>query len=476
MSENFSSSLAENLLVLLVFSDETAPLIINNVKVELFENVYYQNIVKKTVDYYNLFKETPKQHIADLLETELKTSNAEIYLKILNSIYQIKETVNIKYVLKSLDKFVRTQNIKLSIKKIYELVQNGRVDDAEEEMEAARKTRLELFEPGVFFGDTAQVFSSMENFSEDMIFTGIKELDLLEHVPTRKELMFLMGLPGKGKSWGMSHLAKFADLQRKNVLYISLELGEKRLVSRQLQSYFGLMARKEDSIRGQLETPVFQTDKFGNLIKIDFKPIPSVKSLRDKDITAYLKGEYENIYKPKLLIKEFPSGSLTVSGLKAYLDNLESYYNYIPDLILLDYLDLMDMSADKLRIDLGRTGVELRGLAIERNIAIVSAAQANRTGEDRLLLTRKNLGEDYSKVKTGDVLLTYNKTFWEEKRGLARIYIDKGRNNRDGDVILLSQNFTLGQFCLSSAMLGNYYTICEKSGIKQKKEVEEDAI
>ena len=471
MSENFSNSLAENLLVLLVFSDEKAPLIINNVQLELFENVYYKNIAKKSIDFHSSFGEPPKEHIADLLENELKSSNAEIYSRILTNIYEIKENINTKYVISSLEKFVETQNIKITIKKAYELIQRGETERAKEELESAKKTRLQVFEPGIFLHEKEKVFAAMENLSDDMIFTGIKELDLLEHVPTKGELMFLMGLPGKGKSWGLTHLAKFADLQRKNVLYLSLELGEKRLLNRELQSYFGLTARPEDLTLGQLETPVFQKDQFGNLIKIDFKRIPTVKSLRDSDIGAYLNEEFKNLYKPKLLIKEFPSGGLTMHGLKAYLDNLEAYYNYIPDIILLDYLDLMAVRSEELRIDLGILGVQLRGLARERNIAIVSAAQANRTGEDRPLLTRKNLGEDYSKVKTGDVLVTYNKTFWEEKKGLARMYIDKGRNNRDGDTILLAQNFTLGQFCMSSTLLGNkYFELCEQLGIKKVKE------
>lgn len=469
--ENFSNALAENLLILLTFSDDKAPMIINNVSIDMFENVYYQNIAKKSIDYYKSFGESPKDHVTDILEKELKSSNSDIYSKILTDMYEVKDNINTKYVLSSLDKFVRAQNIKKAIKKAYENIQRGQIEEAEQEIESARKSNIKIFDPGIFFREQEKIFASLEDISEDMIFTGIKELDLLEHVPTRGELMFIMGLPGSGKSWGMTHLGKYADLQRKNVLYLSLELGEKRLIGRELQAYFGLMSRSTDKQTGQKETAFFQKDSFGNLIKIDFRQIPDVKSLRDKNIEKYLREEYKNLYKPRLLIKEFPSGSLSIRGLKAYLDNLESYYNYIPDIILLDYLDLMYHDAERMRIDLGITGVELRGLARERNIAIVSAAQANRTGEDRPLLTRKNLGEDYSKVKTGDILLTYNKTWWEEKKGLARIYVDKGRNNRDGDIILISQNFTIGQFCLSSINLtSKYYELCEEMGIKPKKE------
>jgi len=177
-----------------------------------------------------------------------------------------------------------------------------------------------------------------------------------------------------------------------------------------------------------------------------------------------LKSKMEELIKPQLIIKEFPTGSLSIQKLRAYLDNLEGYYNFIPDIILLDYLDLMDIDVDKLRIDLGRTAVELRGIAIERNLAMVTVAQSNRAGEDKAWLTRKNLGEDYSKVKTADVLITYNQLKHEKANGLARLFIDKGRNNKDGDAVLISQNYSLGQFCLDSGriVLEDYGDLIEK--------------
>jgi hypothetical protein len=117
----------------------------------------------------------------------------------------------------------------------------------------------------------------------------------------------------------------------------------------------------------------------------------------------------------------------------------------------------MKVSAEKLRLDLGILGVELRGLAGERNLAMVTVHQTNRVGEGIPTITRKHLGEDYSPVKTSDVLLTANNTDFEKANGLARIYIDKGRNGRDGDTIILSQNISIGQYALKSALLSKRY-------------------
>lgn len=449
--ENYSLALQENILTLLVFSDDHIGVVSNNVDTTLFDNTYYRKIAEQAIKFYNQFKSPPKNHIADLLEKELLSKDKDIYEKILKNIFENKDGLNETYVLSELDKFIRTQNIKNSVKKAFELLQYGKIDEVEQLLEESRKKRIELFKPGTFFSpDNPELFAKLETPEEDMIFTGIKVLDDLEHVPTRKELYILMALPGRGKSWFLVHLAKAALLQRKKVLHISLELGENRLIARYFQAFFGIASKPTDI---QLRNALFDTDKFGNILRINFVDVPPVRNLREEGIEEFLSKKMQNLLKPQLLIKEFPTGTLSIQKFKAYLDNLESYYNFIPDIILLDYLDLMDIDVDKLRIDLGRTAVELRGIAIERNLAMVTVAQSNRVGEDKVWLTRKNLGEDYSKVKTADVLITYNQLPREKKDGLARLLVDKGRNNRDGDAILISQNYSLGQFCLSSGRI-----------------------
>ena len=71
MSENFSASLSENILTLLVFNDTKIATLVSNIEVGHFENIYYKTIADKAIDFYKGFGESPKEHIADLLEKEL---------------------------------------------------------------------------------------------------------------------------------------------------------------------------------------------------------------------------------------------------------------------------------------------------------------------------------------------------------------------------------------------------------------------
>ena len=117
----------------------------------------------------------------------------------------------------------------------------------------------------------------------------------------------------------------------------------------------------------------------------------------------------------------------------------------------------MNIDKDNVRVATGRTYQDLRGLGVERHVAVVTASQANRTAEGTKWLTRKYLAEDYSKVAIADNLITFNQTIYERQLKLARLFVDKGRNDRTGDAILISQNYQLGQFCLDSVKMNNDY-------------------
>jgi replicative DNA helicase len=444
-------SLQDNILTIVVFSDENAKIVLDNVEVNNFDTLYYKKIYMLCKAYYTQYNTTPKQHILDLLEKYLNGSDSGTYKNIISRIFA-NYPLNEAFVLDQLDLFLREQTLKFSAKKALELVQSGNLDKAEEVLVDLKKKRVSLFEPGVCLWESDKLFTHMD-IEEDIIMTGIKELDELEHVPTKNELYTFMAAPGKGKSWFLVHLARFALLQRKKVLHISLELSEKRLIGRYLQCMFALST---DSNKIDRFVTEIKCDAFGGVSGLDFREIlADIPSLKDPNIQEVVTQELGELYNTNLILKEFPTGSLTVNGLRAYLDNLENFYNFSPDILLLDYLDLMSIDIDKLRLDLGRTAVELRGLAQEKNVAMVTVAQCNRAGEGVKLLTRKNLGEDYSKVKTTDVLVTYNQSPEEKNRNIARLYVDKGRNNRDGDCILISQNYSIGQFAMQSLKLTN---------------------
>jgi replicative DNA helicase len=451
-----NTSMQENLLMLLCFDTETVRIINSNITPEMFDNKFYRVIAEKASNFFIKFQVPIGEHLADELEKELQNEKTgELYAEIIYSLFSAKDSINKTYVLDQLDEFIRGQLLDNDIESAIELRKQGKTVEAEAKLYSSKRKRIEIFKPGAFFGkDLSSIIKALDTIKENSFLTGIEYLDKLGHVPTRKEMWSLVGRPGRGKSWALVYLGKKLSMQRLKVLHLTLENSEERTQLRYAMSYFGIGSKTEDL---QFRNCIFKVDEYGKFVGLDVKTIGDVPLLTDTSIKEVLVNRLKDLYGNYLLIKWFPSGTLTMDGLKAYLDNLETYHNWIPDVILLDYLGLMKVNVEKLRLDLGILGVELRGLAGERNLALVTVHQTNRAGEDVSTITRKHLGEDFSPVRTSDVLLTGNQTEFEKQNGLYRMYIDKGRNGRDGDTIILSQNISIGQFCLKSALLSKRY-------------------
>ncbi len=158
-----------------------------------------------------------------------------------------------------------------------------------------------------------------------------------------------------------------------------------------------------------------------------------------------------------MVVKQFPTGSLTISGLQAYLDLLESTCDFVPDLLLVDYADLMYVDERDYRIGIGQLYKHLRGIAVERDFAIATASQANRGGVGAVHITERNVAEDFSKIATADTIITFNQTVEEKRLGLARLHVANSRDDGDNITVLITQNYTRGQFVIQSALMQPVY-------------------
>lgn len=453
MDDKIPVTLSEDILTLLCFDKETLPLLVSNIQPELFDSIYMRNVAVKAINFYNEYKEPIGAHLLNEFENELSNDDeGNIYNKIINGVVRTKDSINKDYVINKLSAFIRRQQLKLKVIKASKLLMENKVEEADALIAETKSAQLTLFDPGTFFGKDNRTYSYFDIEDSDRgIYTGIEVLDRLGIIPYPKELYMMMGRAGAGKSWMLIHLAKMALRQRKKVLHITLELSEDRLKGRYFQSLFGIATKKESL---QERNAIFKKDPFGSLMKIDFEDIPKnkIKLLTDKEIIGFVRNKMERI-PPTLLIKEFPTGYLTFEELTAFIENLKTYYNFKPDLLLIDYLDLMKVSLDNMRLDLGWLGIQLRGLGIAEDMAVVTVAQTNSGAEGKKWITRLNIAEDYSKIRYADNFLTHNQTEVEEMYGLARLFVDKARNEKKGSKILIKQNISLGQYCLDSVLM-----------------------
>jgi len=454
--QRLTSAIQEALLALLCFDSETGQVIFNLVPTNCYD-AFYRDFATEAVAFRQRFGHAPGEHTLDILETlqQKRSDAAEIYLRIYESMEAIRGEINGEYILSRATEFIRQQRLRSAIIRAVDLLKEPAtedLDEAERVLQEAMKSNFDIFDPGLELSDVKRMLRFLDPDSREVFMTGVRQLDDRDLGPARKELHLFMGLMGSGKTWWLINLAKWALLTHQKVVHITLEVSEQILAQRYTQSLFSVSKRKEDFVR-----QAFEEDELGRFVSMESVEMPDRPSFHDTDIRAVLTEKLSKV-KGKLVIKEFPTGDLTLRQIEGYLDTLEMSKGFIPDLLLVDYPDLMTVDPNNIRGATSAIFKGLRGLGVKRNIGIAAVTQSNRAGFGTKVITAEHTSEDFSKGMTADVLLTFNQTQQERELGLARLFVAKGRNDRDHFTVLLSQNYGVGQFCLDSVrMMPKYW-------------------
>tara|TARA_R110000803_G_scaffold210841_2_gene284374 strand:- start:15888 stop:17327 length:1440 start_codon:yes stop_codon:yes gene_type:complete len=445
----------QNLLVLLAF-DKSASLVIRGiVEVPLYEGMY-QEIVSKIYEYIDKYKRPPNDHLADLFDKILedKSNKKRKPLKqLLIDIYDQRHSINAEYTLSRVTDFVREQRLKTAVIEAAEILQSGDEDAADRVstiLDESTKFRLNLFDPGIRLSDASRGTEFLDPDESDVFITGIKEFDRIGVGPARKEMFLVMAPAKRGKTWFLCQLGKLAVLSGKKVVHITLEMSAKKMAQRYYQTMFDMSKRKE-----RHNYLSFKRDSLDRLTGVDIQALYPSLSQDDPRIKRKLKKKIK-LWGPKFsnfIIKEFPSGQLTLQMLEAYLDNLEAAEGFIPDLVIVDYPELMKLDINNYRLAISQLFVDLRGVAGERNLAMAVASQSNRTGAGSKTVDETHTAEAFAKIGTVDNVVTYSQTASEKELGCARLFLSNGRNDADRITVLVSQNYATGQFVLDSIPL-----------------------
>lgn len=457
--ERLSGALQENLLTLLCFDDANCKVARGALTPQLFESAVYREVAGAAIDFIDQFGETIKEHLPDHLEHILKGEDARkaaSYERVIRNLYEARGHVNGEYVISRLHDFVRQQNFKDAVIRAAEALRDGKVDEAEVAMQSALNRQAVAFDPGLRLDSPEDVAALLDSPEEEGFPLGIPELDVRGLFPRRKTLTTFVAARGMGKSWFLTHSAKMAMVHGWSVSVVTLEMGQKSYGVRFLQSFFSISKREAEVSVSRL-----RVGRDGDLLDL-FREKMERWTLKDDDIKSKLMRRIRETFSRRapLRIKAFPTGSLTVAQLEAYLDGLERFEKFTPDVLIVDYPDLMEMPSDNLRIHLGKVIEKIRGIAVRRNLAAIIVTQGNRESEKATTVTTDQVAEDISKLATSDLVFTYSQTPAEYALGLARLMVGKARDAEGKFSVLITQAYAIGQFCLDSVLLrGDYWNI-----------------
>ena len=220
----------------------------------------------------------------------------------------------------------------------------------------------------------------------------------------RKTLNIALAGTGVGKSLFMCHCAAQNLLAGQNVLYITMEMAEERIAERIDANLLGVTLD-------------------------ELKELPQA-------IYYKLIGRVRDRAKGKLIVKEYPTASAGSANFRHLLNELSLKKNFVPDIIYIDYLNICASSRIKAGSNVNSytyikaIAEELRGLAVEFNVPIVSATQTTRSGYSNSDVGLEDTSESFGLPATADFMFALVTS--DELRQLSQIMV-KQLKNRYGD-------------------------------------------
>lgn len=284
------------------------------------------------------------------------------------------------------------------------------------------------------FGDFAE--RQAKRKSEDWNFrhkipTGIDELDYRlggeSGGPETGECVLWLGDSGAGKSQCLVSMGISAARQGFRVAHFQLEGTKEQCLNRYDAAWTGTL---------------YQDVKLGNITAKKMEVTKRIiKKLRKTDIIV----SSEETFNAKTLV-----------DIRRELKEMGKKYGKI-DVIIIDYLELLELgdghryTPSEERFRQAKLAKGMKMLAMEFNAVVHTATQSSNIPEEQkndpeFVITRAQLNEDKGKCRPMDVFVTINQTRDERKEEIMRLYIDKAREYKSGDIIYICNNFAYARF------------------------------
>jgi replicative DNA helicase len=379
-------------------------------KEDYFDSVEQKEVFKIIDDYMSSYNGIPTKDALKISIDESKKFNQDQYKSITDTIEQLSydEANSLEWLVDKTEKFCQDKAIYNAVRRSILVL-----DEKDKEIDKGGIPKLLQEALGVTF-DNNIGHDFLENVDERYDFYHRKEdriefdINLLNTVTKggipRKSLNIILAGTGVGKSLAMCHFAATNLMHGKNVLYITMEMAEERIAER-------IDANLLDS----------------TIDDVNMMP----KDVFEKRI-ARLKGKTGG----KLIIKEYPTASAGSGHFRHLLGELKTKKNFAPDIIYIDYLNICMSSRLKGGQNINSytyvkaIAEELRGLAVEFNLPIVSATQTTRSGYTNSDIGLEDTSESFGLPATADFMIALIST--EELEQLNQIMV-KQLKNRWGD-------------------------------------------
>ena len=378
---------------------------------DILEPSYFESeanicIVENIRSYFIEYKQPPTMEVMSVKVKEIDNDMLQTQVvEHLKDSYKQLDAPDLEFVKEQSIKFCKNQVLKSAIMESVQLLERGEFEQIKMTIDEAMKAGLERAIGHEYIEHVD------ERYLESVRNTVGTGWDIIDDIADgglgKGELGVMVAPSGIGKSWALVNVGAAAVKAGLNVIHYTLELNE---------AYVGL---RYDAVLSGIQAQE---------LKYHIEEV--------KEIVGKLKGN--------LIVKYYPTKGGTVNTLASHIEKCRMQ-GFDPDLIIVDYADLLRGHGKEVRHELGNIYEDLRGLAGEQEIPCWTASQANRSALSDDIIGAEKIAESYAKIMTADLVISLSRKIEDKLANTGRWHIIKNRFGQDGITFPSIMNASNGQ-------------------------------
>jgi len=442
--EKLNTLSERDIIYQLIVSDKFCREIIPILNPKFLEIVYVRTIAIWIKDYFKKFKEAPKKNIIKLyrahieeIKDESLQNNIFTFIEKIDKDYEKIKISNEDFAIQNAIKYLKVRSLKNFSEDIDSFINAGDVERAENCVTKFRKVEVASGE-GVSILDDFGIVTEAFTEEQDLLFTMPGDFGKLMGDVHREDFIAFLAPMKAGKTFSLIDVGIEGLKNNLKVVMYSLEMSRTNMIKRVWKALSGQCTKDID-----IEIPYFE--KEGDKWRIEKKELHKKASSvlevqkKQKSLKRLFRGGSFRIYAE-------PAYSLTVESLENKLDDL-AYEGFYPDIIIIDYADIMapsDKSADY-RNQIDGIWKRLRALAQKKKAVVFTASQTNR-GAISKEVEAEAVSEDIRKLAHVTSMVSISKTKFCKENGIviySQIAVREGQP--ETRKVIATQNLALGR-------------------------------
>lgn len=428
------------------------------VDLSYFRNSFTRKIAGWAIEFYECYEEIPFDNIKNIFDSEkqkLKEAETKLISSLLVEIsnkYEREKGLNVPYLTDETEAYFKKRELEITAGNLRVLLEKGDVRGAEDQISSFRRIQ-KLTSDWINPLDDEQIDKTFEQKDVDFFRMPGRLGEFLGNM----ERDWLIGISGafkKGKTWLLQEFEVMGVLSSLRVAHFSLEMSKKNTKERLYKKLTGGHKEGEELVFPCFDCAKNQDDSCEMERRVCDEPVPEEYDIdNDYQPCTVCRGDktdsyeiatwfeiikvppfdvntvgnrlssWQRNYNDMLRVKVYPRFSANIADIKRDLDLLEQLEGFVPDVILIDYADILKPEDDNsVGVDKeDRTWIALSQLGAERHALVIVPTQVTKSGQDAKTLGIEHTAKWVGKLAHVDAMLFINQTGEEKKAGIMRI-------------------------------------------------------